>query len=89
MLQVADLTVIDANQCKQDYNAASPPPVYFSTSKHMCAARPGRDACIYDSGGPLVAANAYNWYTLVGVVEWGVQCAMVTNNLTPITQKPK
>lgn len=38
----------------------------------LCAWAPEKDACQYDSGGPLVSRDNN---MLVGVVSWGVTCA--------------
>lgn len=40
------------------------------TSRMICAAAPGKDACQGDSGGALVQGNV-----LVGIVSWGWGCA--------------
>lgn len=45
------------------------------TDGMLCAARPGKDACTYDSGGPLTAAVAGGTKVLVGIVSWGKGCA--------------
>jgi len=43
------------------------------TSNMMCAADPGQDSCQGDSGGPLMDRENNK---LVGVVSWGIGCAV-------------
>lgn len=57
----------------------------------MCAGYPegGRDACEYDSGGPLVCVKCGRHY-VAGLVSWGYQCALpnkygVYANMTVLT----
>ena len=42
------------------------------TNDMMCAARPGKDTCQSDSGGPLYDKEAN---AVVGIVSWGNGCA--------------
>merc|ERR1712183_396218 len=42
----------------------------------LCAARPGKDACSGDSGGPLIVRGAdHTEDVVVGIVSWGTGCA--------------
>ena len=36
----------------------------------------GKDACVGDSGGPLICLNDQNEPVLHGLISWGVQCAL-------------
>ncbi|XP_067633465.1 venom serine protease [Eurosta solidaginis] len=67
-LMKANLIVIDNSVCQQRYNV----PIYAS---QMCTndyAGTGRDACQYDSGGPVVLRNSRLF--LVGCISYGQAC---------------
>ncbi|RZC39838.1 Trypsin domain containing protein [Asbolus verrucosus] len=65
-LQMTYLTLLDHKICEKKYGRDFTP-------RMVCAISKGgrRDSCHGDSGGPLVAKNV-----LVGVVSWGVGCAL-------------
>ncbi len=69
-LQQTSLPFIDNNRCKQLLAGI------FISNDMLCAGLPqgGRDACLGDSGGPLLAKVQNSW-ALVGVVSFGSGCA--------------
>lgn len=71
VLREVDVPVISNSLCASKYAG------YAVTNKMMCAASPsgGLDSCQGDSGGPLIVADGPN-FELVGVVSWGVGCAL-------------
>ncbi|KAH8239257.1 hypothetical protein KR032_002625, partial [Drosophila birchii] len=84
-LRSATVPFIDLNKCKEDFRETSDESIYFIlqivdllpfpavaiTNSMLCASALGkRDACIYDSGGPLVYHNQ-----ICGIVSFGTGCA--------------
>jgi len=66
-LQAVEVYIISFAQCNNAYV------IYGGITVNMfCAAVPGggKDACHFDTGGPLVVGSQ-----LVGIVSWGVGCA--------------
>lgn len=65
-LQEVELNIVNRNECDANYG-------YQRIEENMlCAGSKigGKDACQYDSGGPLVGNNR-----LIGIVSWGIGCA--------------
>ncbi|XP_034244233.1 trypsin beta-like [Thrips palmi] len=63
-LRKVTVRVVSRTTCHSSYNAVL-------TSRMICAAAPGKDACTYDSGGPLVDGSGVQ----VGIVSFGHGCA--------------
>jgi len=74
-LQCVQVPVIAASDCKKMYTTPG-----AITDNMMCAgfSQGGKDACQGDSGGPifLLPGASVEGATLVGVVSWGVGCAL-------------
>ncbi|GAB6019517.1 hypothetical protein CHUAL_001093 [Chamberlinius hualienensis] len=73
-LQEVDLPVFDAAECrKKTFFLHS----YQITDNMFCAGfdRGGRDACLGDSGGPLLCEESNGKWTLVGITSNGFGCA--------------
>ena len=75
-LRQTTVTVVDNEQCVQAYRGKHVTPV--DPAMMICAAQPGRDSCTGDSGGPLFAATP-DGFVLVGIISWGVGCAVPDN----------
>jgi len=69
VLMEIESDVVNNTDCYNDYGGKI-------TGNMLCAARAGKDACTYDSGGPLIikGANA-STDVLAGIVSWGKECA--------------
>ncbi|EDV39791.1 uncharacterized protein Dana_GF10196 [Drosophila ananassae] len=66
LLRAVAVPVIDRNKCRQAYR-----PKVLITENMICASVLGKkDACMYDSGGPLVYQNE-----VCGIVSFGIGCA--------------
>lgn len=66
ILQSVNVTIIDDKECKKIYETKL-------TESMFCAGdviTGGYDACIGDSGSPLV----YQESILIGIVSWGIDC---------------
>uniref|UniRef100_A0A224XQR6 Putative serine protease protein 42 isoform 1 n=1 Tax=Panstrongylus lignarius TaxID=156445 RepID=A0A224XQR6_9HEMI len=69
-LQKVSLQIVPDANCTSVYGYK------YKPKKHLCTYAPGKDACQFDSGGPLYYYNYLNnRYTVVGVVSYGSGCA--------------
>ncbi|KAG7301069.1 hypothetical protein JYU34_015452 [Plutella xylostella] len=67
-LQKVNLNVINQSTCQRTYSSL--------TSRQMCTYTPGKDACQFDSGGPLLYTQANNGLQyFVGIISYGKFCA--------------
>jgi len=72
-LQSVEVDVITNAECTTSPNLYDD---HRITDSMLCAARDGKDSCQGDSGGPLVTQDSDGNYVLIGVVSWGIGCAL-------------
>jgi len=71
LLQKLDVPIIATKKCEDMMD-------FELTDRMMCAGyeQGGRDACMGDSGGPLITKRKHlNQYYQIGIVSWGEGCA--------------
>ncbi|XP_064101022.1 prostasin-like [Macrobrachium nipponense] len=66
-LQHVTLDIYNPETCKNVYSE-------YVQDKNFCTLTPGKDACIGDSGGPMVVEKENKWYQL-GIISFGEGCA--------------
>lgn len=66
-LQHVDVKYYTNKECETKYQS-----YIFDGTTMMCAAKPGKDACAGDSGGPLYDKESDK---VVGLTSWGIGCA--------------
>ncbi|XP_066942163.1 serine protease 44-like [Macrobrachium rosenbergii] len=69
LMEVA-LQISDQEDCRRIYEGMAE-----ITEGMICTFTPGKDACIGDSGGPLLIEASPNTWVQVGVVSFGAGCA--------------
>lgn len=75
LLQQASVTLDTDSGCTSVFNGTQEPRA--STDVMLCAGGDGKhDACVGDSGGPLLVAGGAAGWTQIGVVSWGAGCAV-------------
>jgi secreted trypsin-like serine protease len=81
-LQQVDVLAMSNSACETKYAAAGVPGQIFDDS--LCVAEVNQGSCQGDSGGPLVLPDAgdYSFDVQVGVVSWGIGCAMEERKLS-------
>jgi secreted trypsin-like serine protease len=65
VLHTVRLRIVADARCARRY------PGELFAADMLCAGAPGRDACLRDSGGPLVVRAPAGSFRLVGTVSWG------------------
>lgn len=75
VLQQATVTIDQDRTCTAVFNGEQEPAA--RTDLMLCAGGDGRhDACVGDSGGPLLISGGPEGWTQIGVVSWGAGCAV-------------
>nr|ATU82461.1 venom S1 protease with CUB domain 8 [Lethocerus distinctifemur] len=69
-LRKVSLDVIDPSSCLEVYG-----PEKIEPGQQICTYSRGKDACQFDSGGPLLHASASGRLHLLGVISHGIGCA--------------
>lgn len=73
-LMEVELPLVDENTCKKTFSSTRS----VIDHRSLCAglAEGGKDSCQGDSGGPLVAKAASGRFLQIGVVSFGISCAL-------------
>jgi len=72
VLMGVDVNTLGNAECDADYSDYGGGIIQDSM---ICAKASGKDACQGDSGGPLITKEPGDFYSLIGVVSFGVGCA--------------
>lgn len=83
-LQSADVHYLSSEKCNEMYLKAPPHALAnkeegnIITNDMLCASdnEEKQDACSGDSGGPLLAKLPTGLWSLVGIISWGIGCAL-------------
>jgi secreted trypsin-like serine protease len=74
-LQFAPVAIAPDATCTSVFNGTQEPAA--RTDVMLCAGGDGHhDACVGDSGGPLLVSGGPSGWTQIGVVSWGAGCAV-------------
>jgi trypsin len=74
-LQQARVAIDQDSTCTSVFDGEQEPAA--RTDLMLCAGGDGRhDACVGDSGGPLLVSGGADGWTQIGVVSWGAGCAV-------------
>lgn len=74
-LQFAPVVVVADSTCTSVFNGTQEPAARSDVM--LCAGGDGHhDACVGDSGGPLLVQDGATGWTQIGVVSWGAGCAV-------------
>jgi secreted trypsin-like serine protease len=74
-LQQTSVAIDADSTCNGVFNGTQEPAV--QTSLMLCAGGDGQhDACVGDSGGPLLVPGGAVGWTQIGIVSWGAGCAV-------------
>ena len=74
-LQFAPVVIDSDSACSSVFNGTQEPAA--RPDLMLCAGGDGRhDACVGDSGGPLLVPDGAAGWTQIGVVSWGAGCAV-------------
>ncbi|CAL4171381.1 unnamed protein product, partial [Meganyctiphanes norvegica] len=73
VLQEVALDLISVEECREKYQNTPQP--HSITDNMVCTLTPDKDACLGDSGGPLIFQIPDGRWVQIGVVSFGYECA--------------
>jgi len=69
VLEKGLVSIVNTTRCSEIY------PALYDRAIQVCAGKSGVDACLYDTGGPLLCNDLGKTY-IAGIVSWGYGCAL-------------